>query len=83
MPLILNQLGQRIAHWLEAEAWAANKTAATAPRAKDLPDWKIDDLARDIVDAQLETRFERPVAACAYEFGMTYAPCCASCSKTH
>ena len=71
MPLLLNELGQRIAHWLEAEAWAAEKAAATAARAKDLPDWKIDDLARQIVQAPLGTDYDRRVAACAYEFGMT------------
>lgn len=71
MPLILNELGQRIAHWLEAEAVAADKAAATASRAKGLPDWRIDALAREVVNGPLETSFERRVAACAYEFGMT------------
>ena len=71
MPLILNELGQRIAHWLEADAWAADKAAATASRARDLPDWKIDGLAQEIVGEPPDRDFERRVAACAYEFGMT------------
>ena len=71
MPLILNDLGQRIAHWLEAEEWAAGKAAGSARRARSLPDWRIDDLAREVADGPLGTEFERRVAACAYEFGMT------------
>lgn len=71
MPLILNELGQRVAHWLEAEAWSADKASGNASRARGLPDWRVDALARELVDGPLETSFERRVAACAYEFGMT------------
>lgn len=35
-----------------------------------MPDRRIDKLAREIGDAPLETGFERPLTACAYEFGM-------------
>ena len=70
MPLMLNDLGQRIAHWVEAKAWAHGKAEQNAASARGLLDWKIDEIARQVADGPLGTDFERRTAACAYEFGL-------------
>ena len=71
MPLMLNELGARIAGWMEAGAWSEARAAETAGEARGLPDWKIDELARRVCEERLGTDFERGIAACAYEFGLT------------
>lgn len=69
-PLQLTALGQELAGWLDASAWAANVATGSSDDVFSLEPFELDEYAATYVDDLLDDEMKRKVSECAYEFGI-------------
>ena len=70
-PLRLSPLGEKVAESLNAGDWASRVAPGLTAAVAGMEPFEIDRFSENYVETELGEQFEKRVAACAYDFGIT------------